>query len=143
MFVNGAYIDGGIDNRADIAANFRGAKFRLQPDYKASAGLIIDADLGGMNVFATPSITYRSKIFFETPNLEARSQGPVTLVNVVGGVRFGEGRYEISAFARNLFNLLSAFWDKEAGRPVLDQEIGDAIRLTHGGKVVNPRLLAN
>ena len=46
-------------------------------------------------------------------------------------------------FARNLFNLLSAFWDKEAGRPVLDQEIGDAIRLTHGGKVVNPRLLAN
>ena len=36
----------------------------------------------------------------------------------------------------------SAFWDKEAGKPVLDDEIGDAIRLTQGGKVVNPRLLA-
>ena len=44
-------------------------------------------------------------------------------------------------FARNLFNLLSAFWDKEAGKPVLDEEIGDAIRLTQGGKVVNPRLM--
>ncbi|QJU57924.1 NAD(P) transhydrogenase subunit alpha [Sphingomonas sp. AP4-R1] len=44
-------------------------------------------------------------------------------------------------FARNLFNFLSAFWDKEAGKPVLDAEIGDAIRLTQGGKVVNPRLL--
>jgi len=44
-------------------------------------------------------------------------------------------------FARNLFNFLSAFWDKESGRPVLDAEIGDAIRLTQGGKVVNPRLL--
>jgi H+-translocating NAD(P) transhydrogenase subunit alpha len=44
-------------------------------------------------------------------------------------------------FSRNLFNFLSAFWDKEAGRPVLDEEIGDAIRLTKDGKVVSERLL--
>ncbi|BBC73727.1 NAD(P) transhydrogenase subunit alpha [Altererythrobacter sp. B11] len=43
-------------------------------------------------------------------------------------------------FARNLFNFLSAFWDKEQGRPVLDEEIGSAVRLTQGGKVVNERL---
>ncbi len=44
-------------------------------------------------------------------------------------------------FARNIFNLLSAFWDEEQGRPVLDEEIGDAIRLTKDGRVVNERLL--
>ena len=44
-------------------------------------------------------------------------------------------------FSRNLYNFLSAFWDKEEGRPVLDDEIGGAIRLTQGGKVVNERLL--
>ncbi|MEY4721364.1 MAG: hypothetical protein RIQ46_1089, partial [Pseudomonadota bacterium] len=44
-------------------------------------------------------------------------------------------------FSRNLYNFLSAFWDKEAGKPVLDEEIGDAVRLTQGGKVVNARLL--
>lgn len=44
-------------------------------------------------------------------------------------------------FARNLYNFLSAFWDKEQGRPVLDFEIGNAVRLTQGGKVVNERLL--
>jgi H+-translocating NAD(P) transhydrogenase subunit alpha len=44
-------------------------------------------------------------------------------------------------FARNLFNFLNAFWDKEAGRPLLDEEIGDAIRLTKDGKVVSERLL--
>jgi H+-translocating NAD(P) transhydrogenase subunit alpha len=44
-------------------------------------------------------------------------------------------------FARNLFNFLSAFWDKEAGKPVLDEEIGDAIRLTKDGNVVHERLL--
>ena len=47
-------------------------------------------------------------------------------------------------YARNLFNFLSAFWDKEAGKPVLpdDDEITGAIRLTKDGKVVNERLLA-
>lgn len=44
-------------------------------------------------------------------------------------------------FARNLYNFLSAFWDKEQGKPILDEEIGTAIRLTQGGKVVNERLL--
>lgn len=44
-------------------------------------------------------------------------------------------------FARNLYNFLSAFWDKEQGRPVLDEEIGNAVRLTQGGKVVNESLL--
>ncbi len=43
-------------------------------------------------------------------------------------------------FARNHFNFLSAFWDKEAGKPELDEEIGDAIRLTKDCAVVNERL---
>ena len=47
-------------------------------------------------------------------------------------------------FARNLYNFLSAFWDKEQNRPLLpdDDEIVKAIRLTQGGKVVNERLTA-
>jgi NAD(P) transhydrogenase subunit alpha len=44
-------------------------------------------------------------------------------------------------YARNLYNFLSAFWDAEQGKPVLDEEIGNAVRLTQGGKVVNERLL--
>ena len=45
-------------------------------------------------------------------------------------------------YARNLLNFVTAFWDKDQGKPVLDAEIGDAIRLTQGGKVVNARLLS-
>jgi proton-translocating NAD(P)+ transhydrogenase subunit alpha len=47
-------------------------------------------------------------------------------------------------FSRNLYNFLSAFWDKDQGRPVLpdDDEIVKGIRLTKGGKVVNERLTA-
>ncbi len=43
-------------------------------------------------------------------------------------------------YSRNLYNFLSAFWDAEAGKPVLDEEIGGAVRLTQGGKIVNERL---
>jgi NAD(P) transhydrogenase subunit alpha len=45
-------------------------------------------------------------------------------------------------YSRNLYNFLSAFWDKEAGRVVLpdDDEIVKGVRLTSGGSVVNERL---
>jgi NAD(P) transhydrogenase subunit alpha len=47
-------------------------------------------------------------------------------------------------FARNLYNFLSAFWDKDQSRPVLpdEDELVEGIRLTHGGKVVHERLAA-
>jgi NAD(P) transhydrogenase subunit alpha len=45
-------------------------------------------------------------------------------------------------YARNLYNFLSAFWDKEAGRPLLpdEDEIVKGVRLTRGGAVVHERL---
>jgi NAD(P) transhydrogenase subunit alpha len=46
-------------------------------------------------------------------------------------------------FSRNLYNFLSAFWDKEKNAPELpdDDDIVKAIRLTKDGSVVNERLL--
>ena len=40
--------------------------------------------------------------------------------------------------ARNYLNFLTAFRDAETGRLMLDEEIGDAIRLTRGGRIVHP-----
>jgi len=46
-------------------------------------------------------------------------------------------------YSRNLYNFLSAFWDKDAARVVLpdDDEIVKGVRLTRGGEIVNERLL--
>jgi len=48
-------------------------------------------------------------------------------------------------FSRNLYNFLSAFWDKDKNAPELpdDDEIVKAIRLTRDGKVVSERLAAS
>ena len=100
IFGNFAYLDGGIDNKPANGI-FAGNRFRLQPAYQASAGVTLDRRIGSVRVFATPSVTYRSRIFFEVPNLPAISQSGVTLVNLRAGLGFGE-RFEVAGFARNL-----------------------------------------
>ena len=105
LFANIGYIDGGIDDKESIAPNFRGARFRLQPEVQAAGGFTIDAPLSdSARVFATPSVTYRSRIFFEVPNNPLISQDAVTLVNLRAGVSFADERFEIAGFARNLFD---------------------------------------
>ncbi len=41
-------------------------------------------------------------------------------------------------YARNLYNFIAAFHDADSGKVVLDEEIGNAVRLTRGGAVVHP-----
>ncbi|UYY58177.1 TonB-dependent receptor [Sphingomonas sp. S2-65] len=102
LFGNVGYINGGIDENSRFASTFSGARFRLQPEWQAAAGFTVDAPLGnGMRFFATPSVTYRSRIFFEVPNNIALSQGPVTLVNARAGVSFMDERFELAGYVRN------------------------------------------
>nr|WP_052072207.1 TonB-dependent receptor [Sphingopyxis sp. MWB1] len=101
LFGNVGYIDGGIDDK-EVNGVFAGQRFRLQPEWQAAAGFTIDAPLGGgMRFFATPSITYRSRIFFEVPNKAEISQDAVTLVNARAGFSFADERFEIAGFVRN------------------------------------------
>ena len=105
LFGSFAYIKGRIDSGNNVAANYAGAHFRLQPDYTASGGATLRLPVGrGATFYATPSATYQSKVFFELPNSEAISQGGYTLVNLRAGLEVASGRYRIGGFARNLTN---------------------------------------
>jgi len=106
--------------------------------------LISDAQLASMK----PGSVIVDLAVEQGGNVEGAVAGEVVTVHGVKivGHRNVPGRLaaDTSAlFSRNLFNFLSAFWDKDAGRPVLpdEDEITQAIRLTQGGKVVNQRLL--
>ena len=105
LFATFAYIDGGVANDPANGV-FAGNRFRLQPDTTASGGATLRVPVGTSATFyATPSATYRSKVFFELPNRDAISQGGYTLVNLRAGLEFGEqGRFHIGGFARNLTN---------------------------------------
>lgn len=105
VFGNFGYINGGIDEDGAFSPAFSGARFRLQPEFQAAGGFTINHQFGnGMRFFATPSITHRTRIFFEVPNNPLISQGPVTLVNARAGFSFMDEKYQIAGFIRNAFN---------------------------------------
>ncbi len=110
---------------------------------RAAPRLVSDAQIASMK----PGSVIVDLAVESGGNVEGAVAGEVVTVHGVKivGHRNVPSRLAADAsalFARNLYNFLSAFWDKEAGRPVLDEEIGTAIRLTQGGKVVNERLLS-
>src|SRR3954471_12515886 len=65
-------------------------------------------------------------------------------VTIVGAANLARSLAADSSalFARNLYNFVSAFWDKDQNKPVLpdDDELVRGIRLTRGGEIVSERL---
>lgn len=105
IFGNFGYINGGIDEDGAFSPAFSGARFRLQPEFQAAGGFTINHEFGnGMRFFATPSITHRTRIFFEVPNNPLIAQGPITLVNARAGFSFMDEKYQIAGFIRNAFD---------------------------------------
>jgi iron complex outermembrane receptor protein len=104
LFGSFAYIDGKLNDDPAFGV-YSGDRFRLQPKITASGGINVRVPLNdSVSLYAVPSATYQSKVFFELPNNEAISQGGYTLVNLRAGVEFAQGRYRIGGFARNLSN---------------------------------------
>jgi NAD(P) transhydrogenase subunit alpha len=112
---------------------------------RAAPRLISDAQVATMR----PGSVIVDLAVEQGGNVEGSVEGAVTVrhgVRIVGH-RNVPSRLAADAsalYSRNLFNFLSAFWDKEAGRPVFpdDDEIVKGVRLTRGGSVVHERLTA-
>lgn len=105
LFGNAGWIDAGID---DKPANgiFAGNRFRLQPEWQAAAGLDARLPVGdAVELFATPTLTYRSRIFFELPNRPNIAERPITLVNLRAGLGDRQGRWQLTGFVSNLFDV--------------------------------------
>lgn len=111
---------------------------------RAAPRLISDAQIASMK----PGSVIFDLAVAQGGNVEGSKPDEVVIKHGVKIIGYSNTPAHLAAdasalFARNLFNFLSAFWDKEAGKPVLpdEDEITAAIRLTKDGKVVNERLL--
>ena len=105
VFANYGYIDAAISTPEGLDATaFDGQRFRLQPEHSASAGVDATFPLGdgSTELFATPSVTYQSEVFFDIPNRADIAEDGYALVNLRAGIRLGDGRFAITGFARNL-----------------------------------------
>ena len=113
---------------------------------RAAPRLITDAQIATMK----PGSVIFDLAVAQGGNVEGSTPDEVVVKHGVKIIGYSNTPAHLAAdasalFARNLYNFLSAFWDKEAGKPVLpdDDEITAAIRLTQGGKVVHERLLGD
>ncbi|MFN9498761.1 MAG: NAD(P) transhydrogenase subunit alpha, partial [Erythrobacteraceae bacterium] len=109
---------------------------------RAAPRLITDAQIATMK----PGSVIFDLAVAQGGNVEGSKPDEVVVKHGVNIIGFSNTPAHLPAdasalFARNHYNFLSAFWDKEAQRPVLDEEIGGAIRLTQSGNIVNERLL--
>ncbi len=113
---------------------------------RAAPRLVSDAQLATMK----PGSVLVDLAVEQGGNVEGSSPGEVVRrhgVSIVG-YRNVPSRLPADAsalYARNLLNFLTAFWDKEAGRPILpdEDEIVRGIRLTQGGRITSERLLGS
>ncbi|WP_114953081.1 TonB-dependent receptor [Sphingosinicella terrae] len=111
-----------------------GNRFRLSPDHSLSLGAIIGADIGPGRLSFAPSLTWRSRVYFDDDNdrpdlqtvatgaliadlVQDETQGGYALVNARLGYTLDD-RYEIELFVNNL---LDEEYIKDAGNT------GDAI----------------
>lgn len=102
LFANYAFIDAKIESPNPA---FRDNRFRLQSKHTAAAGIDITLPVSdSAAIFFVPTVTYSSEQFFEIPNTPAISEDGYVLAHARAGVRFNDGAFEITAFARNLFN---------------------------------------
>jgi len=159
-----------VENVAGIEGEGSGGYAgEMSPEYQAAQAELVTAHIAKQDIVVTtalipgrpaPRLILAAQVASMRPgsvivdlaveqggNVEGSVAGEVVVVNGVKIVGHRNVPSRLAAdtsalFSRNLFNFLNAFWDKDAGRPVLDEEIGDAIRLTKDGKVVNARLLA-
>lgn len=110
---------------------------------RAAPRLVSDAQIASMK----PGSVIFDLAVAQGGNVEGSKPDEIVIKHGVKIVGYSNTPAHLAAdasalYSRNLFNFLAAFWDKEAGKPILpdEDEITGAIRLTKDGKVVNERL---
>jgi len=106
LFGTFAWLDAEIDDTSSNG-DFAGNRFRLTPEYSASAGFNYEQDLSDdYRFFLNGSWTWRSDVFFEEQNIPIAGfdigEGDVHQVDMRAGIRGGGGKWEIAGFVTNL-----------------------------------------
>ncbi|MBX2876850.1 MAG: TonB-dependent receptor [Saprospiraceae bacterium] len=105
-FANYGYIDATFDDvdSDGVEQELAGNTFRLTPKHSFSAGVNINTKIAkDLRFNFTPTISYKSKVFFEEDNQDLISQDAYSLLNLKAGFTY-KGKYNVSFFGNNLLD---------------------------------------
>jgi outer membrane receptor protein involved in Fe transport len=108
LFANVAFIDAEIDDDSGNG-NLAGNRFRLQPEWTASAGAFYSSAITDkLNLTGAFVYSYRSDVFFEPDNAPIAgldiSEDAISLVSARIGIANSADTWSVSLFANNLFD---------------------------------------
>lgn len=94
-----------IDNNRN-PINYAGRTLPRAPQLSATSAVVLDkVPLGFADLTMRGELNHRSQVYFNQLNNALNGQGPLTLVNASARLAFADGRYAITANARNLTNV--------------------------------------
>jgi len=107
VFGNYAYIHSrfaGKDVNGSVQA-YAGNRFRLTPDHTFAVGLDARCDINkNITIFAVPSFSYRTKIYFEDANTEGLDQKGYGILYFNSGIEFTRLKLRLSFWGNNVLN---------------------------------------
>jgi outer membrane receptor protein involved in Fe transport len=97
-YIHARFAEEDVDGSEQEYAN---NMFRLTPDHSFAVGLNARIEIAeGMFLFAVPSYSFKSKIFFEDANTPGLEQEAYGILNFTGGIEYK--KITLSFYGRNL-----------------------------------------
>lgn len=104
IFANLSYLDASYDEFISSEGDFSGNRFRIAPEWQASAGASGSWKLGGpLSGFYAVRASYQSSVFFDNSNAAPQQDDAYTIVSANVGIRNDAG-WSARVFADNLLD---------------------------------------
>jgi len=105
LFGNYAWLHSAFDstNTDGQAQQYSGNSFALAPEHSFTAGFNAQVNITkNMQVFVSPSYSYKTHIYFTDANTAGLDQEAYGLLNINGGLKLAEPKLMLSVYATNL-----------------------------------------
>jgi outer membrane receptor protein involved in Fe transport len=102
---NYAWLHSAFDstNTDGLAQQYSGNSFALAPEHSFTAGFNAQVNITkNMQVFVSPSYSYKTHIYFTDANTAGLDQEAYGLLNINGGLKLAEPKLMLSVYATNL-----------------------------------------
>ena len=105
LFGNYALLHATFDNTDSEGSKqeYAGNTFRLSPKHSFAIGLNAHTNItSNVQLFVTPSYTYRTQVYFEDANTAGLEQSAFGLLNINAGIELSDPRIMLGIFSTNL-----------------------------------------
>ena len=107
LFGNYAWLHSAFDstNTNGVEQEYAGNRFSFAPEHSYTVGFNAQMDItSNIQIFVTPSYSYKSHIYFTDANTEGLEQDAYGVLNITGGLKLNKPELILSVYGTNILN---------------------------------------